>query len=72
MADALEAPPEVVIVMEAATREQLARLTIGALATVDALTEQVHLLPVRDRSNADAFPELPLQNRGKNSSKVKR
>jgi len=71
-ADTVEGPPDVVIVMGAPTREQLAKWTVEALATVDALTEQVCLLPARDRSIAGAFSELSSQSRCKNRSKAKR
>jgi len=62
----------VVIVMEATIREQLARWIVDSLATVDALTEQVCLLPVRGRSIAGTFSELSSQIRGKNRSRAKR
>jgi len=47
MADALEGPPDVVIVMEAPERQQLAKLTVQALASVETITERVSLLPNR-------------------------
>ena len=53
IADAVEGPPDVVIVVEAPEREQLAKLTIGALASVETMTENVCLLPVRDGLNAN-------------------
>ena len=68
----LENPPNVIMMIQAPERQQLAKLTIEALATVDALTEQVHLLPARDRSTAGASPELSLPNRSKNRSRGKR
>ena len=51
MVDALEGPPDIVVVIEAPEREQLAKWTIEALASVEMLTEQVRLLPIRDGSN---------------------
>ena len=54
MADALESPPDVIVVIGAPTREQLARLTVQALASVESITEQVSLLPSRDMLNAKA------------------
>ena len=51
MVDALEGPPDIVVVIEAPEREQLAKWTIDALASVEMLTEQVRLLPTRDGSN---------------------
>jgi hypothetical protein len=47
MADALEGPPDVIIVMEAPERQQLAKLTVQALGSVEAITERVNLLPNR-------------------------
>ena len=51
MADALEGPPDVIMVMEAAERGQLVKLTLQALASVETMTEHVCLLPARDRLN---------------------
>lgn len=51
MADAVEGPPDVVIVMEAPNREQLAKLTNQVLALAETITEHICLLPVRDRYN---------------------
>ena len=51
MADALEGSPDVVVVIEAPERKQLAKWTIQALASVEMMTEQVHLLPIRERLN---------------------
>ena len=51
MADALEGPPDVVMLIEAPERERLAKWTIEALSSVETLTEQVRLLPTRDGSN---------------------
>lgn len=47
MADALEDPPDVIIVIEAPERQQLAELTVQALASVESITENVCLLPTR-------------------------
>ena len=44
--DPVEGPHDVVILIEAAGRQQLADLTISALDSVNAMTEEVHLLPV--------------------------
>jgi len=55
MVDALEGPPDVIIVIEAAEREQLAKLTIQAIASVETAIEHVHLLPARDRLNTNTF-----------------
>ena len=49
MADSVEGPPDVVVVMKAPNREQLAKLTNQALASVQTMTEHIHLLPARYR-----------------------
>ncbi len=56
MADAVEGPPDVVIVMEAANREQLAKLTNHALLLVEPMTEYICLLPARKRLNRRVSP----------------
>ena len=43
--DVLEGPPDIVMVVEASTRQRLAELTIQALASVEATTQAVQLLP---------------------------
>jgi len=53
MADVVEGPPEVIVVMEAAEQERLVKLTIQALASVESMTEHVCLLPARDRLDTD-------------------
>ena len=63
MADALEGPPDVIIVMEALERQQLAKLTVQALASVETITEHVCLLPTRDKSNTATFPKLSRRSR---------
>ena len=61
MVDALEGPPDIVVVIEAPEREQLAKWTIEALASVEMLTEQVRLLPTRDGSNRIATKLRPTR-----------
>ena len=63
MADAVEGPSDVVIVMKAPNREKLAKLINQALASVETMTEHIHLLPARDRLNRRAFPRISSQNR---------
>jgi hypothetical protein len=58
MADALECPPDVIVVMEAPKRQQLAKLIIQALASVEIMTEHVCLLPTKDKLNTATFPKL--------------
>ena len=45
--DLLEDPPDIVMVVETSTRQKLAELTIQALASVEAATQDVQLLPTR-------------------------
>ena len=70
MADAVEGPPDVVIVMEAPNREQLAKQTMQALASVETITEHVCLLPARERLNTTNSPKFsPVSGgRGKRRS----
>ncbi len=46
MADPLEGPPDVIIVVEAPERQKLADLTVQALSSVETMIENVHLLPI--------------------------
>ena len=52
MIDVVEGPPDVVAVLGARSRQRLAKLTIQALASVEAMTEGLQLLPTRDKLNA--------------------
>ena len=51
MADVLEGPPDVIMVIEAEERQQLAKLTIQAIDSVETMTENVRLLPVKNDLN---------------------
>ena len=46
MADVIEGPPDVVMVVEARGRHRLAELTIEALSAVENMTGDLKLLPV--------------------------
>jgi hypothetical protein len=52
--DTLEGPPDVVIVMEAPKRRQLAKLAMQVLASVESLTENVCLLPSQGEQGSHA------------------
>jgi hypothetical protein len=54
IADALEGPPDVVIVLEAAKRRHLAKLAMQVLASVESLTENVCLLPSQGKLKSHA------------------
>ncbi len=47
-ADLLEGPPDVIVVVEASNRQELAKLTMQVLASVETMTEHLQLLPTRD------------------------
>jgi hypothetical protein len=47
MADLVEGPPDVIMVVEASERRELAELTNWALASVETMTEGVRLLPAQ-------------------------
>jgi hypothetical protein len=46
MADPLEGPPDVIVVVEAPERQKLADLTVRALSSVETMIENVRLLPI--------------------------
>jgi hypothetical protein len=48
MADVVEAQPSVIMVVEAQERQKLAELTIQALASVEMVTDGVHLMPAEE------------------------
>jgi len=64
MADALEGSPDAIMVVEAGGRQQLARRIVKALASVDSMTENVSLLPVRSRYrfNTSTLKNLAVPN----------
>lgn len=70
MVEALEGPPDVILVMATIERQHLAKLTIQALALVETMTEHIHLLPARDRLNTTNSPKFsPVSGgRGKRRS----
>jgi len=45
--DMLEGPPDIIALMEASGRSTLARLAVRVIASVEALTEDIQLLPAR-------------------------
>ena len=58
MVDALESPPDVIMVMEAPERQQLAKQTTQALASLETITEHVCLLPAREKINTAISSKL--------------
>jgi len=68
MADTLESPPDVIAVMEAPERQQLAKLAIQALASVETMTEHVCLLPAREEPDTSISPKLSRRRKGSNKN----
>ena len=58
MADLLEGPPDVIVVVEASERQKLAEFTIQALASVEAMTEDIQLLRATEKCDTDVFAAL--------------
>lgn len=54
MADALEGPPDVIMIIEAGELQQLAKLTNQALVSVESMTENACVLPAQHRTNIRA------------------
>ena len=48
LVDVLEGSPDIIMMIQAQSRQQLADLTSQALATVESMTEQVGLLPTQN------------------------
>jgi hypothetical protein len=44
MVDLVEGPPDIIVTIEASAREKLAQYLMPALAVVDSVTEDLHLL----------------------------
>lgn len=55
--DYVEGPPDVIMLVRATERQELARLTIDALLSVEGLTEGVQCLPVIEEGIAHTMPE---------------
>jgi predicted dinucleotide-utilizing enzyme len=51
IADPLQGPPDVMIVVEASNRQSVAELAIQALVSVETMTKSVRMLPTRDGLN---------------------
>jgi hypothetical protein len=51
--DLLEGSPDLLVICEAFNRQTLAELTVGAMAAVEQVTENVCLLPVRNQPDSD-------------------
>ena len=49
--DVVEGKPDVIVVMEAGDRQELAHLLMQVISCVENATEDVRILPIRDDSN---------------------
>jgi hypothetical protein len=49
MVDVLEGPPDVIVMLQARSRLELAELTSQALVSVESMTEDLKVLPVQNR-----------------------
>ena len=45
--DVLEGPPDLILILEANKRQELAQLTVQALAAVEPLTENIQMIPAK-------------------------
>lgn len=48
IADSLEGPPDILMMVEAPDRQKLAELTIKAIGAVESVTKGIRVLPSRD------------------------
>lgn len=62
MVDAVEGPPDIIMMVEARGRRRLAELTIEAISSIENMTMKSQLLPVIDvrRNQTNTF--LPVRN----------
>ena len=49
LVDLLEGPPDVIVMLQARSRLELAELTNQALVSVESMTEDLKVLPVQNR-----------------------
>ena len=54
LVDIVEDKPEVIMVVQAKSRQKLAELTIRALTSVESFTEVLQLMPARSNINHEA------------------
>ena len=58
LADVLEGPPDVIMMVQARERHHLADLTVEALASIEDITEDLQLLPTPDGCSAPALTKV--------------
>jgi len=66
MADVVEGPPDVVVVVEARSRRRLAKLTIQAITSVETMTEGLQLLPTRETFDTRSVSKISRTKRSQN------
>ena len=67
--EALEGPPDVILVMEATDRQCLAKLAIQALARVGTITELIQLLPINAKCTRPSDNRVISKKRGDENGK---
>ncbi len=65
MADIVEGPPNIVMVVEAHRRRRLAELTVEALGSIEGVTENLQLLPVIANRTRPFLPKPFTDDLGK-------
>ncbi len=65
MADIVEGPPDIVMVVEARQRRRLAELTVEALSSIEGMTENLQLLPVTANSSSHGHITTVRANRNR-------
>jgi len=68
MADLLEGSADILMMVEAAERQSLARLTVEAIASVEPMLESLQLLPAR-HEHSGYFCRRPLGEKAKLTKK---
>jgi hypothetical protein len=63
MVDMLEGPPDILVVVEAETRQELAELTVDALSSVEEYTDNLQLLPGRHGPGVQVLATAKKQSR---------
>ncbi len=68
MADVIEGPPDIVMVIEAQGRRRLAQLTVEALSSVENMTGDMQLLPVA--ANGRGYIPMTAAKAGKSRNRM--
>ncbi len=68
--DILEGSPNAIVTIEASAQKRLSELTLRAFALVKEFTNQVHLLPVREKFAAAAYSKYARREKGEDVKKA--